>query len=357
MINRLALLKSKNMKAIIAAICIGAMISGCSESDKAKTNYQMGIEALESQNYSDALNYFKESENENSDMRLVYRGEGIANLGLANYDESILNLEKSLHESNGLIKAIDYDVNYYLATAQYKKGDLQAAYDTYTSILSLDKKASDAYYLRGKISLDMKKTDEAKNDYDTAISIDSTSPELYIRIYKDLVEAGFDNDAKSYINLALKNVAKPSTYQLGVFNYYLGDFTQARNYFEEAKETKNTAEGIVYIGKTYEALGDPNYAQTLYEQYITGDTDAPEVYNELGKLKFNQKDYEGALASFEAGLKSNDMSYKQSLMFNRIVANEYLHDFNTAAILMEEYISLYPDDAEALRENVFLSTR
>ena len=287
----------------------------------------------------------------------MYRGEGIANLGMANYDEAIICFEKSLHESNGLIKKVDYDVNYYLAAAQYKKGDLQDAYDTYTSIISLDKKASDAYYLRGKISLDMKKVDDAKKDYDMAISIDQSSPELYIRIYKDLIAAGFDNDAKSYINVALKNVSKPSTYQLGVFNYYLGDYTQARNYFEEAKETKNTSDGIVYLGKTYEALDDPGYAQSLYEQYITGDTDSPEVYNELGKLRFNQGDYEGALAAFETGLKSNDTSYKQSLMFNKIVAYEYLHDFKTAATLMEEYISLYPDDADAARENVFLSTR
>ena len=47
----------------------------------------------------------------------------------------------------------------------------------------------------------------------------------------------------------------------------------------------------------------------------------------------------------------------QSLMFNEVVAYEYLLDFKKAASLMKEYLDRYPDDEAAQREYIFLSTR
>lgn len=354
--------RNKNIICYKKQICLGIAVSlsvlclcGCSDG-KEKTAYQLGVENLNNQNYAEALSYFKASE-DSSNLRLAYRGEGMANLGMANYDDAILCFENALHESNGLVKQVDFDINKYMAVAQYKKGDLSGAKETYTNIIQMDSKDVDAYYLRGKVTLDMDDIPGAKADYDAAIALSQQNSDLYIRIYEDLFNKGMESDAKSYINLALKNISKPSEYQLGIFNYYLGDYTQARNYFETAKETKKTSEGIIYLGKTYEALGDPAYAMSLYDIYVTGDTESPEVYNELGKLKFAQRDYEGALSAFETGLKSNDLSFRQNLMYNRIVAYEYLQNFKTASTLMDEYVSLYPDDEAALRENIFLSTR
>ena len=47
----------------------------------------------------------------------------------------------------------------------------------------------------------------------------------------------------------------------------------------------------------------------------------------------------------------------QVLKFNEIVAYEYLGDFKQATVLMQKYISTYPDDAKAQREYEFLQTR
>ena len=48
---------------------------------------------------------------------------------------------------------------------------------------------------------------------------------------------------------------------------------------------------------------------------------------------------------------------RRSLLYNEIVAYEYKKDFVTAKSKITAYLELYPDDAEALRENEFLSTR
>ena len=63
------------------------------------------------------------------------------------------------------------------------------------------------------------------------------------------------------------------------------------------------------------------------------------------------------MESFQAGLEVNDPSTTQNLLFNQIVAYEYLADFNKAKELIEEYVKLYPDDAAAQREQIFLSSR
>ena len=67
--------------------------------------------------------------------------------------------------------------------------------------------------------------------------------------------------------------------------------------------------------------------------------------------------YSGALECFQAGKALGDQSVMQSLAFNEIVAYEYLGEFSRANELMQSYLKNYPDDADALRERDFLSTR
>ena len=342
------------LKGAVACLIVVAL-TGCGE-EKQKSNYEQGVESLEMQNYSAALNFFNASIAQNKNMQLAYRGQGLSYLGLGQYSDAINSFETALGESNGLLKKVDYDINYYLAVAEYKSGNLEGALDIYNNIIAL-KQSSDAYYLKGKITLEMGDYNGATECFAKAIEMKKTDPDLYINIYEDLSEKGYDLEAKSYINDAIRNVQKPSTYQLGVFNYYLGDFTQARNYFEESTDTRKTAKGVIYLGKTYEALGDPGYAATVYEDYVSKDKNAADIYNELGLLKSAEKDYEGALAAFENGLAAENSSCRQSLMYNQIITYEFLSDYAKAAELMGVYLELYPGDETAVRENVFLSTR
>lgn len=346
--------KSKLILLLAAVLCL---LPGCGK-PKELTNYEQGVAYLEQTSFGDALQCFKNAESdEGENLQLVYRGEGIALLGLGKYDDAINAFCQALGQSNGMVKKIDYDINFYIAVAQYKSGRFEDTVDTYTAILAVDKKNADAHYLRGKVYLDLGKVNDAKNDFDEATKLDKNNSKLYINIYKDLTEHGYEGDAKGYINSGVASVSRPSDYELGIFNFYLGDYTQARNYFEESSETKKSAEGIIYLGKTYEALNDASYARSLYEEFTANNKTGAIVYNELGLLKAAEKDYAGALASFEAGLQSEDVSCRQTLMFNRIVANEFLGNFTAAKSQMEEYITLYPDDKIAEREHIFIRTR
>ncbi len=357
--NLLKKCKKKTRRFYITLVCALMIIcfsfAGCG--NKIKSNYKLSVDYIKEEKYQDALKCLEQAEKDGISIKKLYRLRGIAYIGLYDYENAILNLENALHESNGIVTSADIDLNYYLAMAYYKLGQLDKSYEIYTALTEIRPKSPEAYYLRGRVALDMDKLQNAQEDYNKAVACDKLNAKQYIRIYSDLSAAGFNNEAVSYINLALSNIQKPSEYELGVFNYYLGDYTQARNHLEASKETTNSQDGVVYLSKTYVALNDPLYAISICESYIKEHPQSPTVYNELGIMYAKTADYDMALDSFEKGLELSMESDRQYLLFNRIVALERTGQFSKAKEYMKVYIETYPQDAKAQRENIFLSSR
>lgn len=348
-------MKHKITGLIITVVMI-CMLAGCS--DKEKSFLDQGGDALEAFDYGTAAAMYDAAISEGSDLQLAYRGKGMALLGLSRFSEAEQMFLKALSESNGMLKDIDYDIAYYLATAQAKSGKYDEAYDTYSAIIALDDKAKDAYYLRGKVSLCRDDKNSALVDFDQSIILDPQNYDGYIRICKDLTASGYESDGKSYIQRAMNTDYRKSDYQMGVFHYYMGEYEEAKSDFENSRgKRKDTKDLIVYLGRTYEALGDSNYAASLYVDFLNDHPDETEIYLKLGQNKLVQGDYDGALSAFESGIATNNVEYLQTLKFNRIIAYEYKLDFQKAAVLMKEYLEEYPDDEEAEREYKFLKTR
>ena len=125
---------------------------------------------------------------------------------------------------------------------------------------------------------------------------------------------------------------------------------------EEAREDGN-AESYLYLGKSYEATGDYNYASSVYSSYLSRDSQNAQVYNQLGLCEMAKKDYQKALEAFQAGKQIENNEMLQTLSFNEIVAYEYMGEYKKAAVLLDSYLKSYPDDEEAKREQQFLLTR
>ncbi len=350
-------MKKRLFKLTILGISISALLTGCNLRGGSASNLNLGMDAIEAQDYNEALNCLNRALAENEDKRLTYRGLGIAHMGLGEYDKAVDDFMNSLKGSNGLVGKLDYDINYYMALAQFKSGDLDAALDTYNAILGLDDKQAEAHYLRGRIELLKNDKTSALADFDRAVELKSSDYDLYISIYEALDDAGDKQDGENYINMALQKNGKMTDYQSGLFSYYLGKYDEARQSLEAARKSDESDKLILYLGRSYEALGDMNYAATLYREYLEKDPDSACIYNEEGLMYLKQEEYMKALTAFENGMALNDPSYNQSLMFNEAVTYEYLLDFKKAAVLMKEYIEKYPDDEEARREYIFLSTR
>lgn len=357
MIRKHNMVMGKKFTYTLTAVTLAAMLGGCSMGGAGKANINLGMDAVEQQDYAMALTCFDNALKAGEDERLTYRGMGIAYMGQGRYEEAVGAFEKALKGSNGLVKRVDYDINYYMAMSEYKCGDLDAALDTYNAILDLDERSADAHYLRGRIELLKNDRESAIKDFDRAVELKHNDYDLYICIYQALDAAGMKSDGDGYLSRAMSENNRMTAYQSGMFSYYLGRYDEARNYFEEARKDEETPELILYLGRSYEALGDTNYASNLYSAYTDEHQDSAAIYNELGLMSLKQKEYQKALNAFENGISLNDPAYDQSLRFNEAVAYEYLLDFKKAGVLMKEYIDRYPQDEEAQREYIFLSTR
>ncbi len=339
---------------VLASLLIGVILGGCGEGKT--SSIDEGMAAVETLDYNTALQCFDKAMAEGEDLRLLYRGQGLAYMGLTQYDQAVESFEKALASGNGRVDAIDYDINYYLATAYYKLGDASSSIGVYDAIIGMNPKDRLAYRLRGSVRI-AGDYDRAKEDFDKAISLAKEDYDQLIDIYLVLEQYGYKEAGQEYFQTALGSDTKSMTdYQRGRIYYYLGDYDNARNYLEKARKSEGY-EAVLLLGQTYEELGDFNYAISVYSSFIDNDQTNASVYNRLGLCKMELKAYDEALAAFQAGMNVENCTIMQTLKFNEIVTYERLGQYQTAASLMNSYLTTYPDDAVAQREYSFLKTR
>lgn len=341
---------------MVLILCI--MLTGCQFMEKHE-NVDAGMTAIQNQDYNGALANFETALSSGEDQQLICRGQGIAYMGLTQYEEAIDAFLQAISYNKIGPDSITYDINYYLAAAYYKTGQLEKAINIYDSIIALKPKDTTAYYLRGSVKLDNEEHDEAVADFEIAMELAPEDYDMYISIYESFAENGYGEEGQSYLrNLLEKKGTEISNFEKGRISYYLQDYDNARNYLEEARtETNSNAQVILMLGKTYEELGDYNYAASVYNDFIQDDATQEEVFNQLGLCKLKIQDYQSALETFQAGLQIENNSLAQTMYYNEIVAYEYLGEYKQAAVEMKKYLALYPDDENAKREYEFLQTR
>ena len=346
----------KRLYAAAFAAVLTLMLTGCSLQSK-NENISAGMASIEALEYDNALASFAAAREAGEDERLICRGEGIAYMGKTMYAEATSAFEAALAGSDGRIKDVDYDINYYLAAAYYKQGEAGRAIDVYDAIVALEPGEKDAYYLRGVIYANQGNLDSAKEDFDRAISLDAADYDRLIDIYGVLAQEGYKAAGQEYLQAAMDAGTKDMTnYEKGRICYYLEDYENARTYLEKARD-EGGYEAVLFLGKTYETLGDNNYAVSVYNTYLDSAGPNPQILNQLGLCRMQTGDYEGALNAFQSAMNIENNGMVQILKMNEIVAYEKLGDYKKASVLMESYLKTYPDDEEARREYTFLETR
>lgn len=347
-------MKRTGLIAIAAVLLL--LCAGCGAEEETD-NISEGMAAVQNLQYEEALQYFDMALEEGEDERLLCRGMGLAYMGLSQYENAVSYLEKALQLSSGSPEDMDYDINYYLATAYFRNGQAEDAVNSYDAILALRPKEVEAYYLRGCVKLYSGDFEGAKLDLDQAVSLDAQNYDRLIQIYIALVDNGYRDVGKEYFSQVITDNEKTiSDYDMGRIYYYMEDYENARNYLSKVKISSNY-EASLYLGRTYEALGDYDYASSIYNDYTLIDQSRPEIYNQLGLCRMQMGEYELALMAFQSAMSIEGNDLMQTLKFNEIVAYEYMKDYKTAAALMNDYLKSYPDDAAAQREYQFLKTR
>lgn len=341
---------------VLMAVCLTAgLFAGCGAASG--ENIAQGMQQIEQMDYEGALLSFEAATVNKENAQMIYRGQGLAYMGLTDYENAALNLEKALSLSDAHPDQLDFDINYYLATAYYKGGEIDKAIDVYRAITDLRPGEKDAWYLKGTMELEKGDTQTAQEDFDQAVKADKSDYDLRIDIFCSCSKYGYTELGNAYLQQVLADDSlRLSDYDKGRLSFYLGEYDEARVLLEKAKDL-NGANAVSLLGQTYEKLGDYNYAASVYSTYLEAKQADAEIYNQLGLCKLKVGDYEAALNAFQAGLAIEGNASMQSLQFNEVVAYEYLGRFDQAKLAMQKYLSLYPDDEKAQRENTFLQTR
>ncbi|MDE7246261.1 MAG: tetratricopeptide repeat protein [Lachnospiraceae bacterium] len=136
--------KKDRKRAGLAAVLLCAFLAGCG-AEAAPSYTKQGMDAVAALDYEKALTFFQTAEEEGEEARLLYRGMGLAYLGKTDYEAAIAYLETALRMGDGMVEDLDFDINYYLATAYYKNGQMQEAVDVYDAILGLRPEETNAY--------------------------------------------------------------------------------------------------------------------------------------------------------------------------------------------------------------------
>ncbi|MEE1032262.1 MAG: tetratricopeptide repeat protein [Ruminococcus sp.] len=342
-------------KKILILLSVLFCLCGCSD-QKLEQAYTEGMQALEKEQYDEAITAFETVIEGQYRLPETYRAYGIAWLEKESYPEAIAAFSRSLNEMETQDLAFKKDVMYYLAEARLSYGELEKAKAIYGDILEIEKDPQ-AFYLRGKAYLVQNDFENAEKDFLRAVD-GCEDYNLYINIYQLYVEKNKTIDGNQYLELAL--AMTPGT---GEDYYQRGRIYDYQKNYEKAKEElisslkAEYADAMSLLGKIYLKMEDVTSARGMYQEYLAQGVNNARAYNGLAMCDIYEGKYDEALENIQKGLAENNEAENQGLLFNEIVAYEYKREFTTAKQKMQAYLKEYPEDAEALRENEFLSTR
>lgn len=341
---------------LLAAVFTAAFLSvtGCS-SEKQKTFEQAGKD-LEQGNNAYALEGYEASIADGVKLAQSYRGAGIANMRLGNYDAAAEDFTQAM--SAGKIgKALQKDLLSYRATTYlYAEKYTEAMADCQT-LAGLGEMDANGYFLTGKVALAMDSYEEASANFDQAYSEEATY-EMGIRIFQTYQEREMAADGIRYLEATL--AAEPKTAedfcQRGRIYYYMEDYASAASELITAVN-QNSTEAVLLLGMVYLAQNDTSNARAMYQQYVTAEGDSAKGYNGLAQCDLAEGNYDSALANIASGKASATTQELRDLLYNEMVAYEKKLDFATALTKAREYLEMFPDDESVQREIVFLQSR
>ena len=343
----------KHLRYICVLVLTMIFLTGCQENkeEPLKAVYT----SIEGMSYEDALTQLDALEANRSNRQEIARLKGICYMGLGQYESAVEELESALAYNEGFLHDVDYDINQYLAVAYFNLGRYEEAEHVYSAMADLKPKNAEVHFSHGIVLLELGKYEESKAAFDKAVELEPTNYDRIIDIYKAFYQYGYPGLGMEYVEAAMNSQNSMNDYDKGRMLYHIGKYNEAVLALEKINR-ESYEDAALYLGMSYEAMGDYNYAASVYNSGIENSTN-PALYNQLGLCQMKRGAYEEALKAFQMGLQCEDTSMKQSLRFNEAVAYEYVADFETASELLEAYLKDYPNDTAAQRELQFLKTR
>lgn len=314
---------------IAASLAASMMISGCSSLSAGLRLQNEGIQAMKSGDLQTAADDLQKSLDSNSaGDSLFYRSSG------------------------------KNETRRYLASCYLQLGDYAKALKLTKDLLGDDPDDPDVLQIAGAAYALSGDTEKAKKSFDSAVSADSDNWERVYGIAKTMESCSMKDDATEYFDSAdLSDDSSMDAALRGEILCFLGRYDEAVSALEGADMTDEDT--VSALAQAY--LGQKQYDKvlSLYDGLGSSLKSKPQMLNMEAAAQIGKGNYDDALTTISSGLEKagDDSSAKQALLYNQICAYEYKGDFDKAKELMATYLTSYPGDESAQRENIFLQTR
>lgn len=194
-------MKNKRIVWMLTAGLTFGMLTGCGGEEK-KT-YDQACADLAQGSYDYALQGYQSSITAGYKTAEAYRGAGIANIHLGNYQDAIDSLTNGLNDEKAG-KALKKDMLAYRATAELKSGLNDAAMADCQTLAESYSMDAETYYLTGCVALAMDSYDEASSNFTEAYGEDATYDRA-IQIYEAYLEKDMEADGTRYLEACVEN--------------------------------------------------------------------------------------------------------------------------------------------------------
>ncbi len=346
--------RCKQLGVLLLGLTLLTGAAGCGSGETGA--YEQAMEALDAGNYALAEQEFEEAEQTEDRQAEIARGRGILCLAQQQYEEAYSYFQQALDAAGKSDKAFQQDVKLYMAETCLEQGDTEQA-ETICLDLLEESESSQARLLLGRISLS-KGDAEAADEYFTASLEQDQSFENYLTIYELYADASMEANGAAYLEQALQLVPSGAEdyCSQGQIYYYLGQTEDAKTSFARAIDL-GSVDAVPLMGKLYLENGEIQAARSMYQSYLEQAVQPAVAYNGLALCDMEDGDYDSALTNIASGLAQDEEEVRESLLLNEIACYEYKLDFETAKEKMEAFLAEYPDNEDAVRENIFLQSR
>ena len=292
---------------------------------------------------------------EDIEAQQAAKEQGIMDLTAGLYDNAIVAFDDALSYADGITDD-EYDICLYKAAAQYAKGDLEGAIASYTSLINYDNRYEPAF-LRGSVYAANNEIHRALSDYREAVNRAPSNYDLYIAIYQNLSALHYDEQANTYLSMALEIKGETGEHFLNRGRIYLlqGQLDAAESALLKARD-QNLESAGAYLALVREARGDHEGAMDALNRYKESEsrTSADDLL--IAETEMQMGDDEAALEAYTLGLSRETVSDAMSLRRGAIVAYEHLGRFGEAYQWARDYVADYPQDVQMARELQFLTS-
>lgn len=205
-----------------------------------------------------------------------------------------------------------------------------------------------AYVENGYANLEMRKIDEAKQNFTRAYELDPANDAAI----KELVELNYNyRHYQKAIDLAQKCKSCPNADRIVAMSYYqLEDYPKAEKNLLPLLERNPTDAELTYItGRNYMEMGMELKAIPYYVKAIQLDENRSNWMFELGLLYYNNNDFKSAVVYFN---KAVEKGFIQSNDFNENLGFAYLYsgEYEKGEKLLFEIYERRPGDKDILRD-------